>query len=595
MPLKHSKIIKMPDLVKSLDGHDLGHLLIIAELWGVDFDAQNTRQGVELLTHQIMDAELVDEIVEALPNKAKTALGELMRSNARLPWSLFVRRYGQVREMGPGRRDREKPYLNENASPSESLWYRGLVGRSFFDTPDGPIEFAYIPEDLLIVLPLPEEEPPTPIGRPASAAEKKHIILSSDNILDDACTLLAALRKNMELDEVSDVLLSSRHSPHPIDVEALKLLLVEAGLLDPDGAPIPDATQRFLEVPRAHALLFLVNAWRSSENFDELRLLPGVHSEGEWENEPLRTREMILNFINSQNFPVSQVQEQGETSESHNIQSVFWSMEAFVTDIHARYPDFQRPMGNYDSWYLRDEVSGEYLRGFDAWDDVDGKLLRYFVSGILFWLGIVDLALPEKPVEHDAVEQKEADTVLPVTGFRLSKFGTDLLSGIAPDLASTESEAIVVNSDGRISTPINSPRSVRYQIARICEWEGYKSENYRFRLTPESLQNANSMGIRVSHLITLFHKYAEVVPPNLIKALKRWEAKGVEARFERVTVLRVRDPSVMKVLRESRYSRFLGDPLGPTTVIVQPGRVQNVLAGLANLGFLGEVLIKQNN
>src|SRR5579859_5992190 len=38
--------------------------------------------------------------------------------------------------------------------------------------------------------------------------------------------------------------------------------------------------------------------------------------------------------------------------------------------VKEEEPDFQRPAGNYDSWYIRDAQSGEYLRGFESWDRV---------------------------------------------------------------------------------------------------------------------------------------------------------------------------------------------------------------------------------
>jgi hypothetical protein len=43
-------------------------------------------------------------------------------------------------------------------------------------------------------------------------------------------------------------------------------------------------------------------------------------------------------------------------------------------------------------------------------------------------------------------------------------------------------------------------------------------------------------------------------------------------------------------LRESKAARFLGDPLGPTAVIVRPGAQGKVLAALAEMGYLGELI-----
>ena len=73
--------------------------------------------------------------------------------------------------MGIAQRDREMPF-KEKGSISEALWYRGIVARNFFDTPHGPEEFAYIPSDLLELLPLIEDHEMQILGRPASPCGK---------------------------------------------------------------------------------------------------------------------------------------------------------------------------------------------------------------------------------------------------------------------------------------------------------------------------------------------------------------------------------------------------------------------------------------
>ncbi len=577
----------MPDLVKSLEGRDLEGLRIIAELWGVDFDAPDAHIGAQRLAMLLMDSELVDEVVAALPEGAQVALREMMRGEARLPWGLFARRYGGVREMGPGRRDRERPYLNVNASPAESLWYRALVGRTFFDSPDGPQEFAYIPVDLLAVLPMPAASELETLGRPASPAERKRTLLADDRLLDDACTLLAALRANVALENVTSILHCGAEGPFAPNPKTLRALLTAAELLEPGGMPASEPTRRFLEADRGEALAILVRAWRNSKDFNELLLMPGLIAEGEWRNDPLRTREAILDLLST--IPgvfvpaAGASDKKGITTESG--QHPFWSLEAFVAAVRQVYPDYQRPAGDYESWYLRDQESGEYLSGFEHWDAVDGALLRFFITGPLYWLGIVDLALPAAAEDDD----KSGCLSVVATAFRFSDFSADLLGGAAPRGLQTENEEVTIRSDGRLRVPIRTPRAARYQLARFGEWQGFKDGFYRYRLTPASLRAARSAGLRVHHLLALLHRHAAAVPPNLITALERWEAHGEEARLERLTVLRLKDPALLEVLRKSRAARYLGDALGPAAVVVYSGAVHQVLAALAEIGYLGEI------
>jgi hypothetical protein len=73
-----------------------------------------------------------------------------------------------------------------------------------------------------------------------------------------------------------------------------------------------------------------------------------------------------------------------------------------------------------------------------------------------------------------------------------------------------------------------------------------------------------------------------------VKALKRWEVNGPEARAEIQVILRVSRPEVLEELRKSKAGRFLGEPLGPTAVIIKAGAQVKVMAALAEIGLLAE-------
>src|SRR5688572_14459304 len=138
----------MPDLYDSLLNQDIGYLRIIAELWGLELDSKSVDAAREKISISLLDPKLLTEIIDALSPEADSALTTLINSGGRIPWPTFIRKYGDIREAGAGKRDREKLYLKP-ASTSEILYYRGLLARAFFDTKKGPQEFAYIPDDLL--------------------------------------------------------------------------------------------------------------------------------------------------------------------------------------------------------------------------------------------------------------------------------------------------------------------------------------------------------------------------------------------------------------------------------------------------------------
>ena len=551
----------MPDLVQSLQGKDLGHLRIIAQLWGIQLNAPDARRALQPLTQMMLTRKYLLAVLEGLPPAAQQAWHDLLEQEGRLPWALFARRYGMLREMGAARRDREQPYM-ETAIPSEVLWYRGLIDRAFFDTPTGPEEFAYIPDDFLQMLPVAASRSSEPLGRPASSGERATTIIGNDWLLDHTTTLLAALRSGLGLVAVGELEFPGTQQAGlpPLLPDTLLLVLGETGLVDLQQKPAAEPVREFLEAPRGQALARLVQAWKNSLAVNELHLLPGLVCEGEWKNDPRRARQAILGLV--QQIPVGK----------------WWSLAAFVEAIRKQFPDYQRPAGDYDSWFIRRDGSQEYLRGFEHWDEIDGALIRYILTGPLYWLGCVELGLP---AEKDPGEHRM------VTAFRLTEWAEALLVGGAPALI-TEDEPSTLRSDGRLRVPRLGGRAFRYQAARFVDWEGFGKEAYHYRLTPGALLRARQQGLRISHLFTLLRRGNVVVPPVLLKALERWEEQGSQARLERLLVLRVSRPEILQELRASRAARFLGEYLGPTVVVVKEGAGEKVLAVLAELGYLGE-------
>jgi hypothetical protein len=185
----------------------------------------------------------------------------------------------------------------------------------------------------------------------------------------------------------------------------------------------------------------------------------------------------------------------------------------------------------------------------------------------MHWLGLVDLAAPEEGKEF--------------TAFRLTLN--------VQRVTLNETGKIVISSNGKITVPRNASRAVRYQIARFCDWGDEKREEYQYHVSARSLKRATEQGLKAEQLLTLLVKVTKsAVPPALVKALKRWEANGTEARAESQTILRVARPEVLEELRKSKAARFLGEALGPTAVIVKSEAVPKIAAALAELGVLLE-------
>jgi len=557
----------MENLVQSLQGRDIGYLRIVARLWGIELVASDTDKVLKELTAALLDPTLVTEIVDSLSADARSALDALVKARGKLPWAAFTRRFGEIREAGPGRRDREQIYLHP-VSAAEMLFYRALVARKFMYMPTGAQEFAYIPDELIALINCEVHAPTTykdavgeynkksvdssgsvvisePLGRPASLKEREHPLSASDRLLDDATTLLAALRMGLPPPKT--------HIPVTVVSEFLSAAKIILPFISEGGARARVAqiepVRLFLEAPRKEALDILVNAWLESETFNELHQVPGLTCDGRWSNLPLVTRKFLLTILDA--IPGNR----------------WWSLTTFICAIKEKYPDFQRPAGDYDSWFIKRESDGTYLRGFAHWDEVDGALIRYIITGPMYWLGLVQLATPAGDHFVSAFRSLKDKSRIPIV----------------------ETTKLYVSSQGIIVAPRLLPRPSRYLIARFCEWDDEKEDKYRYRVTAGSLKNASLKGLKVNQLLSLLAKNAAAeIPPSFIKALKRWELNGTEAQVEFHTILKVSRPEVLEELRKSKAERFLGQTLGPVTVVVRPGAQSKILAALADLGLLAE-------
>ena len=142
----------MPSLLESLISEDLGQLLIIAEYWGLVLHAPDVRIGRKSLVDLMLNKRLVTEIAESLDEEETEAINLLLENDLRYSWKQFREKYGEIREIGAAKRDREKPHHNP-ISVSEKLWYLGMIHKAFFDIEVDPKETIYIPDDLAALLP----------------------------------------------------------------------------------------------------------------------------------------------------------------------------------------------------------------------------------------------------------------------------------------------------------------------------------------------------------------------------------------------------------------------------------------------------------
>jgi hypothetical protein len=549
----------MQPLLRTLQDHDLGHLRIVAELWGLDFPPGSPLEVARSLASAMLEPVALHEVVEGLPADSGRALQTLEASGGRMPLADLTRRFGSLREIGAGRRDREKVW-RQPASPLETLWYRGLLARAFADTPTGPVEMGFIPADILSLL-KPEPSADVPLGRPA--AEPATIIPADDSGPDDAVTLLAALRRRPSRDlELSATWLQrvTRHLVLPDAANLLVALLRDLGLLQ--GPPLhlqARELQGFLALPRSEVNRRLIRAWADSTTWNDLAHVSGLDAAGKsWPNNPAVSRQTIIRWLTD--VP----------------RETWWDLAAFAAQVRDANPGFERPGGDFDSWYLRETSSGQFLRGFEHWDAIEGRLLRFMIAGPLHWLGAIDLGYGP----HDPQP----------TAFRTNAAFGQLVDGAARVEAEVPHAAASLYPNGRVVVPRSTDRAQRYQIARWAHWDAREAEGYVYLITPRALESAGKQGLRAAQVLAILKAACDAsVPDPLARAIERAAARGTEARLQSLVVLSVSSPRLLDELRRRRATaRYLGEALGRDAVMLRSDDWQALCDAAARLGLLIE-------
>jgi hypothetical protein len=544
----------MTDLRQSLLKADFSHLKAVAAKWNLPFTAPDARVGLKQLVSGILNPGFISLIPDILTEEEREALLWLDARGGKELRDRYSREFGEIREMGAGKLEREKPY-QETISLSESLWYRALISSGFLETDDGLREFVFIPEDIRsLLIPLLKDQQELDLTasftcRQASLREYKIQTPASGEILDHFCTLLAGLRMSIDpviqLPGISANQLGFYHD-----------LARSADLLEKNDFVQPDRVRDFFELSREEAIKKLWHDWLFSEELHDINQLPGISVEGNPEMNPVRIRELVLRYVN--NLDPDQ----------------WWSIESFVSRIKEVNPDLMRKSGEYDTWFIRNTESDDFIKGFDSWDEVEGSLVKYLLTGPLHWLGYLDLGF----ADEDELSM----------AFRLSKISTALNQDDTVPLKTRKTESIQIRSKGEIRMTQNVPHKTRYQVARFCEWYPIRAEAYLYAITPKSLRRAENQGLRITHLLTLLQNNLEIIPPNILAALERWEKKGVQATIAKKTVLRLGSPQILKALKKSSASRFILEQVGPTTVIVKDGSEEKIKEALVELGFFLE-------
>ena len=539
----------MKNVFATLHDYDPGMLPALAEIWRVDGKSLTDEELIRELQGAMLDAAITEAAWDRLDEPARTALQLLVSSaQSRMKIAQFERFYGNIRKLGRAQIEREQPHML-GQSIAETLYYRGFIGEGFDKVEDNLIGFIFVPTDLIAALPLHKTSYETLDDDTKSASEDMpalglinevdDVSRADTAIVDDLTSLLAALQSRPAAVEGERFAPDDAADIYPIllqrDESRLWFILGIAESADlisrEDGKAHPKRKEarHWLEAPRARQIEQLAKAWLASRTLREMWHVPGLYPEDSgWSYDAAAARKAVTQLL------ADLLPEQG------------WvSINDLIEIIKEFEPDFQRPDGDYDSWYIRNQ-SGEFLSGFESWDAIEGSLIEYYLLGPMHWLGLVDVG----------------EDVL-----RLTAYGRAFLEFSEWPQPDEPSERIEARSDGALLASRRVNRFERFQLARFANCS-HAGDPYHYRVDAASIQRAAAQDISAKHIHSFIARQLDgkPVPLPIIKLLRQWQAGAkTSVTFESMIVLRTTaEETLDKILAIPAFRRHLGARLGPT-------------------------------
>lgn len=564
----------MKNLFATLNGYDLGMLSALAEVWGIVSKSLQNDEIIARLQAVMLDPKAAEAVWDQLDEPARTAVQLLVSSSRhRMKLGQFERLYGKIRKLGRAQINKEKPH-KQPQSAAEALYYRGFIGEGF-DKVDGDfIGFVYVPQDLIAALPLHKTSyehledaaafPETELPAPNVMDNVQNARPADTSIIDDMTTLLAFLQMNpADIEGMSLAAAAvAAMQPHLLRPGGARLAFLlgigrSADLIaTSDGKAHPHRRQArtWLNAARGEQIRQLAQAWLESKHYRDLWHIPGLDPDDSgWSYDPVPARNSIMALFSDLAPPQGWI-----------------SVNDLIDMIKELEPDFHRPDGDYDRWYIRSET-GEFLRGFESWDAVEGSLIKHYMLGPMHWLGLLDTG-------DDAV--------------RLTAYGRAFLQ-IAdwPQLAEPF-HPIEIDGGGRLLASRRVNRFDRFQLARFTRWI-QKGDSYVYELHAASIQKAAAQGINAGHIQAFIRRQLDgkPLPASIAKLLQNWQGGAKTAiAFETLIVLRTSTEETLdRIYDIPAYRRFLGARLGPMACVIRQDQWEELQAKLGENGLAVDI------
>jgi hypothetical protein len=355
--------------------------------------------------------------------------------------------------------------------------------------------------------------------------------------------LLPDLSKNAELDFLI-------HLGRRTD-----LLTVKHGRIKPER----EAVRTWLQASPLKQTQFLQNAWRADPTWNDLWRIPSLAPQPTgWENSPLLARSKILSYL----------------AREETLSGAWLSLDGFITAIKRFDPDFQRPHGDYQSWYIYD-LNHQPLMGFEYWDHIEGALIRYILTHLLLLMGVINVGLSHK-------------TALP-TSFQITPQGEGFLTNrLTTPPTSKKPLFLRVGPNFHVYVPQQASLYDRFQLARFAELVQREENRVVYHITQASVGQALRNGVTSDQMVAFLARVTNnQTPLKVVETLRTWGTRQGTAYLERTTLLRFKHESqVDEICQNPQLKPLLGEVIGPKAILVPSENTLEVRRILIELGYL---------
>jgi len=562
---------RVKSLKEALVDYNLAQLQSLAFKRGLTPPVTRNRSDLAAFADDLLSPASVAITVDDLSAAEKETLEKLIAAGGFLEARKFARLYGAVRAMGSEKLLREKPWESP-VNPAEGLWYRGLIFKGFHHTAHGPEEIVFIPTDVQPLLPL--DAPRNMPFQVTLASEPGHIIHTTNSAREDMFTLLVYLQNNFVRLTSQDTL-PDKHRQAIVQQLSFPAqqthwfdfvfhLARRMDFLRKQGKRLKlnkQTVKTWLQKSQWEQMAHLQATWRTDPTWNDLWHIPGLHPKPTgWENSPMLGRSKLLHYL-----------AQLPTDE--------WILlHSFVQAIKQTDPDFQRPNGDYQSWYLYD-AEGNPLMGFEHWDDVEGVFIGHLITVTLFALGVVDLGAPTAE--------------LPPTVFKLTPLGQAFTH--PQTTAPRQKLAVPAAAHLRIapadfSVRVSATASLyhRFQLARFASLQRRDPDGAVYQINRQSYCRALEQSITLEQILGFLNRVTGAsVPLALVEALRRWDRRTGAVKLERLTVLRVAQEDMLpELINHPEIGPLLGMSLGGNALLVPEQNASKLRRLLVEHGYL---------